>query len=447
MTTTTTATTTAAAAAKRFLFVMVEGGGNVSSQLGIARRLAARGHEVRVLGDAAIEPEARAAGCSFAPFATAPHHNMRSQKDDLVKDWQPGSPLAKLARVAGTLMFGPAAAYARDLMTALESFPADALAIDYLLFGALIGAEKSGLPTATLMHTPYAPPTEGVPPFGLGWRPARGWLGRLRDRVVRRLMVRTFDKQGLALVNGARTGLGLPALASVFDQLLRSARMLVLTSQRYDFTAGARLPEHVIYTGPELADPAWAAEWTSPWGDAGSEIARRPLVLVGLGTTFQDQGEATRRIIAALGQLPVRGLVTLGGVFAPGDFTVPDNVVAVRSAPHRVVMPEARVVVAHGGHGTVMKALAHGVPVLAVPLGRDQADNAVRVEVAGAGLRVKPTASVATYRKALGRLLDEPGFAAGAARMATAIAEDVAEDRAVRELEALAGRGQRRAVA
>lgn len=110
-------------------------------------------------------------------------------------------------------------------------------------------------------------------------------------------------------------------------------------------------------------------------------------------------------------------------------------------------MPEARVVVAHGGHGTVMKALAHGVPVLAVPLGRDQADNAVRVEVAGAGLRVKPTASVATYRKALGRLLDEPGFAAGAARMATAIAEDVAEDRAVRELEALAGRGQRRAVA
>ena len=212
MTTTTTATTTAAAAAKRFLFVMVEGGGNVSSQLGIARRLAARGHEVRVLGDAAIEPEARAAGCSFAPFATAPHHNMRSQKDDLVKDWQPGSPLAKLVRVAGTLMFGPAAAYARDLMTALESFPADALAIDYLLFGALIGAEKSGLPTATLMHTPYAPPTEGVPPFGLGWRPARGWLGRLRDRVVRRLMVRTFDKQGLALVNGARTGLGLPAL-------------------------------------------------------------------------------------------------------------------------------------------------------------------------------------------------------------------------------------------
>ena len=59
-------------ATKRFLFVMVEGGGNVSSQMGIARRLAARGHEVRVLADAAIEPEARAAGCSFAPFASAP---------------------------------------------------------------------------------------------------------------------------------------------------------------------------------------------------------------------------------------------------------------------------------------------------------------------------------------------------------------------------------------
>ncbi len=104
-----------------------------------------------------------------------------------------------------------------------------------------------------------------------------------------------------------------------------------------------------------------------------------------------------------------------------------------------VMFPQARAVVTHGGHGTVMKALAHGVPLLSVPLGRDQADNAVRVVEAGAGLRVKATARTAALRRALARLLAEPAFAESARRMADEIARDVAADRATRELEALAG--------
>src|SRR5262249_12873225 len=137
----------------RFLFVLFEGGGNVPPQLGIARRLAARGHAVRVLGDPAIEPQARAAGLELAPFRAAPHHNMRSRADDAVRDWQPRSPMRQLARVTGQLMFGPAAAYARDLLDEIERWGPDALAVDFMLFGALAGAEKAGLPTAALMHT------------------------------------------------------------------------------------------------------------------------------------------------------------------------------------------------------------------------------------------------------------------------------------------------------
>src|SRR5262249_50643284 len=146
----------------------------------------------------------------------------------------------------------------------------------------------------------------------------------------------------------------------------------------------------------------------------------------------------TQRVIDALGDLPVRGLVTLGGVFAPSDFRLPPNVVAVGSAPHRAVFPSARAVVAHGGHGTVMKALAQGLPLLCVPLGRDQADNAARVVEAGAGLRLRPRASRAAIRRAAARLLGEPAFADAAGRMAAEIARDGAADRAVAELEGLA---------
>ena len=220
----------------------------------------------------------------------------------------------------------------------------------------------------------------------------------------------------------------------MFDQVTRGQRILVLTARSYDFAARVDLPRSVVYVGPQLDDPSWAAPWTSPWPSDASA----PLVVVALGSTFQNQGAITQRVIDALGGLPVRGLVTLGGVFAPSDFRLPANVVAVASAPHRAVFPLARAVVAHGGHGTVMKALAQGLPLLCVPLGRDQADNAVRVAEAGAGLRVRPRAGSGTIRRAIARLLDEPAFAASAGRMATEIARDVAADRAVAELEALA---------
>jgi MGT family glycosyltransferase len=368
------------------------------------------------------------------PFPTAPRHNLRDRGEDRVKDWLPRHPFRQLERVTRELMFGPAEAYARDVLAEIDRFRPEALAIDYMVFGGLVAAEKSGVPAATMMHTTYSMPTEGVPPFGLGFRPARGVLGRLRDRALRGLMVRAFDKQGRPPLNAARAALGLPPLAGVFDQVTRGQRILVLTARSYDFAARVELPPSVVYVGPQLDDPDWAAPWTSPW----PSDATAPLVVVALGSTFQNQGEITQRVIDALGDLPVRGLVTLGGVFVPSDFRLPANVVAVGSAPHRAVLPLARAVVAHGGHGTVMKSLAHGLPLLCVPLGRDQADNAVRVAEAGAGLRVTPTAGTATIRRAIARLLDEPAFAAAAGRMAAEIERDVAADRAVAELEALA---------
>ena len=420
----------------RFLFVLFEGGGNVPAQLGIARRLAGRGHAVAVLGDPTLAPAARAAGCDHVAFPTAPVHDLRSRDSDAIRDWLPGSPIARLARTARTLMFGPAEAYARDVLSTAERWRPDAIAVDYMLFGALIGAERSGLPTAAIVHTIYPLPAAGVPPFGLGLAPARGPLGRLRDAVLRRAVARTFDRLGRPAINAARAALGLPLLASVFDQVQRSDRILVLTTASFDFAARARLPAVVVFTGPELDDPSWTRAWQSPW----PRHAAQPLVVVALGSTFQDQLGAIQRAVDALATLPVRGLVTLGEVFDPGELRLPPNVVALRSAPHRQVLPEARAVISHAGHGTLLKALAHGVPVLAIPLGRDQADNAARLVETGAGLHLGPRASPRRIARGVTRILGEPAFLASARRIAADIARDVAVDRATCELEALAAR-------
>jgi UDP:flavonoid glycosyltransferase YjiC (YdhE family) len=92
-------------------------------------------------------------------------------------------------------------------------------------------------------------------------------------------------------------------------------------------------------------------------------------------------------------------------------------------------------VLTHGGHGTVIKALAAGVPLVVAPLGRDQPDNAARVVHAGAGLRVSKKAGVPALRDALARVLDEPRYQAAARRMAATLAAERDEDLVVDELE------------
>jgi MGT family glycosyltransferase len=407
---------------------MIEAGGNVPPQLGVARELALRGHHVHVLGDRTIEAAALAAGCAYLPFRLAPPQNMRDEAADVVRDWEPGG----YERLMDRVFFGPAEQYARDVLEQVARVEPETIAVDNLLLGALVGAEKSGVPTVLMMHTICTLPLDGVPPVGLGLRPASGVLGRVRDQLLRRQGRVALDR-GLPSLNGARRALGLAPLAHASDQYARVDRALVLTCQAFDLPARS-LPHYVRYVGPQLDDPNWVEAWTSPWPDDHPD----PLVLVALGTTYQNQRATVARVVDALSGLPVRGLVTLGAVFAPSDFAAAANVVVARSAPHQAVLPKTRAIVTHGGHGTVMKALAHGVPLVCMPLGRDQNDIAVRVEIAGAGIAIKQAADVDAIRHAVRRVLGEPSFLAAARRLAKIIAEDVEAKAAVTELEALA---------
>lgn len=417
---------------KRYLFVMVEGGGNVPAQLSVVRRLASRGHEVHVLGCEPIRAEAEQVGARFSAFERAPHQNMRDRGADLVKDWEPKTPIGQFARIAEKLFFGPAELYARDVLDAVERVRPDALGVDFLCVGAMVGAEKSGVPSAALVHMPYSVPVEGVTPMGMGFQPASGPLGRLRDRFVRWLLFRNFDA-GLPKLNATREALGLTRLATVFDQFLAFPRTLVLSSASFDFVPPSP-PPGVVWVGAQLDDPGWVEPWRSPWPDD----TREPLVLVSLGSTFQDQGPTLRRVADALGSLPVRAVVTLAGQFEASELPRHDHVHYARSAPHAAILPRAELVICHGGHGTVMKALSHGVPVVCVPFGRDQKDNGARLVRAGAGVVTGPGTSSAGLAKLVTRALSDTSLREGAARMQRAIAEDTARDLAVSELEALA---------
>jgi MGT family glycosyltransferase len=160
-------------------------------------------------------------------------------------------------------------------------------------------------------------------------------------------------------------------------------------------------PNNLRYVGPQLDDPAWAAETT--WRRSDSE----PLVLVATSSIFQHQTSLLRRIAQALGHLPVRGLITTGLAVHPKEIQAPPNIEVVQAAPHRQVLAEGSVVVTHAGHGTVLKALAAGVPLVCVPMGRDQRDNTVRVLRLGAGVRVSEKAPPDQIAAAVSEILEQ----------------------------------------
>ena len=364
--------------AREFLFAAFEGGGNVPPTLGAVRRLVERGHRVRVLADDAMQDDVKASGAVFVPWRRAPNRPDRNTASDMLRDWEPKEPGGDLLRLLDRLVIGQAAAYAIDTAEELRRQPADVLVSCDLLFGPMIAAEATGTRLAVLStNVSLFTPIEGIPPVGPGLLPPVNEAEHAQAAAVRAWFADVMASQ-LPVLNAARAGFALPPLASAFEQPLVAERILLATSSAFDFPA-ERLPPTLRYVGPLLDPPRWADTWRSPW--AANDP--RPLILVALSSTFQNQAPAIQSVLDAVAPLPARALVTLGPGLAGTAFHVPGNAIVVDTAPHDVVMREASLVVTHCGHGTAMRALAHGRPMLCLPMGRDQNDNAARVVAAG----------------------------------------------------------------
>jgi UDP:flavonoid glycosyltransferase YjiC (YdhE family) len=225
--------------------------------------------------------------------------------------------------------------------------------------------------------------------------------------------------------------LGLPPLAQTLDLFDRSDRVLLAIHRAFDFTAEA-LPENLRYVGSLLDEPSWSQPWHAPWPTQSD----RPRALIACSTGAQEQTELMQRVVGAMADVDVDAVATTGPNVNIADLRAPGNVRLIPSAPHNAVMREVSVVVSQGGHGTVSRALLNGLPLLVLPNGRDQGDNAARVEAKGAGLRLPPTASEAEIAVAVTRLIKEPQFQAAARRMAALMKAEVTSS-LVQEMESI----------
>jgi len=273
----------------------------------------------------------------------------------------------------------------------------------------------------------------GVPPVGSGLQPMAGRLGRLRDNALHRL---TDVLLGTGSLNETRRELGLDPVVSLEESVRRAERVIFLTSAAFDFPPDRPDPS-VVYGGiPIPANERRPVNWVPPWPADG-----RPAVLVSLSTTYMNQEALLQRVVDGLALVDCHALVTTGPGLRSRPLTVvPRNVQVAESVPHGAVFPHVDLVISHGGHGTIIRALAAGVPVMVVPISRDQPDNAARVVFHGVGTKVSKRSSPAKLATAVRRALDDRVLHGNTAAMAERLAPDLGAPTAVATLEQLAAR-------
>jgi UDP:flavonoid glycosyltransferase YjiC (YdhE family) len=395
--------------------------GDLCPMLTGARQLRDKGHDIRFIARSDAREQVEAAQFRFAAWRRMPNFSPVGNAAD-------GNPM----RYAyDNVLFGPAAARAADTRDEFDSAPTDALLAHDCLFGCAMAAEAAGIPCALLSPHISVRPLPGMPPLGSGMRAPRTPEERAEVEAASSRYAAVMN-EWLPKLNEARASQGLAPLDDVMELYDRPARLLLAVSAAFDFPADY-LPSNVRYIGPLLDKSAWSKSWVAPWRHGPD----RPRALISFSTTFKDQADALQRAVNAAAGIDMETVATVGALKGE-TFQASKNVTLLPSAPHDVVMKEVSLVVTHGGHGTVSRALFHGLPLLVMARGPETNDNAARVEAHGAGLALPSTASEKEIAAALNRLIREPHFRIAARRLGHMIADEVRSARLVGEMEEIA---------
>jgi UDP:flavonoid glycosyltransferase YjiC (YdhE family) len=380
----------------RMLFTSAGGSGHLEPLAPLARAAVAAGHAVAV----ATRPwmVSRAEGLGLQAFAAGSDLGLAPKR----------RPLAKLDVEREIRAVGPgfgrriARERAADLLPLCAAWRPDLLVCEELDYGAMLVAERLGLPHATVLVT------------------AAGSF--VRPEVV------------AAPLDEVRAEHGLPPDPA----LVMPARHLVLSP----FPASLRDPgvplPATAHSFRPFAPGAAGSDEPPPWL---TRLGDGPVVYLTLGTVFNvESGDLFHRVLAGVRELPVRVVVTVGRDLDPAELgPQPAHVRVERFVPQAELLPRCDLVVSHGGSGSVMGALAHGLALVLLPLGADHPLNAARCEALGVGRALDAVeATPEEVRGAVAGVLADPAHRLAAGRIRDELAALPGPESAVALLEQLA---------
>ncbi|MEA2181115.1 MAG: hypothetical protein QOF69_300 [Solirubrobacteraceae bacterium] len=366
--------------------------------IALGRELVRRGHDVTLQTWARWSDHVEAEGMRFA---AAPEYHVFPTRE------RPLTPYQAVERATG------------ETIGLVREVAPDAVVSDILTLAPALAAELEGVRVGTLIpHVdPRLPP--GSAPYSCGARLPRTAAGRALWRCADPLL-----RRGLALgrdeLNETRRRLSLAPLER-FHGGISDALCLVATFPQLEYPRA--WPPHAHVVGPLL--------WEPPGGDVELPVGDAPLVLVAPSTSQDVEGRLVQAALDGLADLPVRVLASANRALDDMRLAVPANARLVQWASYAGTMPACELVVCHGGHGTVARALASGCALVVVPAAGDMNENAARVDWAGVGVRLpRRLASARPLSLAVRRALARPDLRARARQLAAWAASNDAAARA-----------------
>jgi MGT family glycosyltransferase len=383
--------------------------GHTFPMLALGAELAARGHQVTFETWSRWRDHVEGNGMRFVP----------APENDFSGPLAPEGPYAPVVQAA------------EQTRRAIAAANPDVLVHDILTLAPALAGELEGVPVATLIPHVYPVGQPGLPPYAFGARMSRTTVGRTLWRAFDR-PVRAGLARGRSELNDVRRRLGLPPVEFFHGGL---SRRLTLVGTLPQLEYPRRWPDWVHVVGPLMWEPPFERVEPPP-GDA-------PLVLVAPSTAQDPEHCLLRAAVEGLADEPVRVVATWNRRPLPGPIRVAANTRLVEWVSYSQTMPGCAVVICHAGHGTLVRALASSCPVVAVPHVGDMAENAARVDWAGAGVRLPwPLLHPRTLRLAVQRALSQPELGARARELAAWVAANPGAPRAADLVEALAGSGR-----
>jgi MGT family glycosyltransferase len=390
----------------RFLLAAFGDPGHAFPAIALGRELAGRGHEVVLQTWTKWREHVEREGMRFEP---APEYHVFPTPE-----------------TRGLKPYQAAVRAARETQPLIDEFAPDAVVADILTVAAGLAAELAGRPWATLIPHVLPTPEPGFPPYSMGARLPRTRAGRWMWQSLDPLLMAGL-KRGRGELNGARERLGLPPVEQLHGGLSRQLTM-VGTFPQLEYPRAGWEPWQRV-TGPLM--------WEQPYEAVEPPPGDEPLVLVAPSTSQDPDQRMLRASLEGLADQPVRVLATFNRRPPPRPIDVPDNARLVEWVSYAKTMPACDVVVCHAGHGTVSRALASGVPLVACPAAGDMGENASRVAWAGVGVPLpRRLVTPRGVRLAVKRVLGDPQLRARASDLGgwarrhdgAAVAAEVLED-------------------
>lgn len=383
----------------KIIWLNWSGGGNLPPSLGIARLLTERRHDVVFAGRPEMVPRVERAGFRAIELSRAYEQAGRY-------------PANKWLPPAASFLTSPAVA--EEIRTLLPAETPDLVIVDQMFPVALLEARRSGRPSVAVCHTSV-------------WRCLDMW------------------RRFFAMLVGLRIEAGFSPIPSDLESLWMVQDLMIATTLKsLDEAPGTLGNSHKLrHVGPVLERERHGLSVQLPWQDDPSI----PLVLVSF-STMPEQGSVSKfqSAIDALSALPVRGVVTVGDSIDPTALNASRNVAVFATADHDDLMQRSSIVLTHGGHGTFMRALKNGLPLVVVPgLGGDQPINARAAEEWKIGRALPADATAEMMREALAQVLASAGYRERAAAMSAQLAGVDGAATAADEIELLLQNRLRRA--